>query len=83
METGQDCVWNEIMKFGVLWPMTADRLPLRIMDYDATGNDGIGSVDLRLKKVVKTCSSHDGVLVWKQIYGAPISKGLVDLNFAG
>lgn len=45
----QNCTFNEIFKFGALWPMTADRMPLRVWDWDLMGDDAIGAVDLRLK----------------------------------
>lgn len=45
----QDCVFNELFKFGVLWPMTADRMPLKFFDEDLMGSDAIGAVDMKLK----------------------------------
>jgi len=53
------------------------------MDYDTLGDDRIGAVDLRIKRLVKDYSTSSGGLEWRQIYGAPISKSIIDLNVVG
>ena len=47
------CVFNEMFKFGILWPMTNSSMIIKAVDYDMLGDDTIGSIDLCLKDVVK------------------------------
>ena len=52
--------------------MAHDRLVLHIMDEDTlSGDDAVGSINLRLKEIVKHNSNPGGRLRWAQIYGAP------------
>ena len=45
--------------------MTADRMPLRVFDQDLMGDDAIGAIDLRVKRIVKECLSEEGVFEWR------------------
>lgn len=52
--------------------MAHDRLVLNIMDQDTlSGDDAVGSINLRLKEIVKHHSNPGGRQRWAQIYGAP------------
>ena len=70
----ETCTFNEMFKFGILWPMTNSMMVIKAVDQDMIGDDTIGSIELDLKQVVKRYSTPEGKLVWKQLYGAPLGK---------
>jgi|TARA_B110001450_G_C17264871_1_gene337032 hypothetical protein len=45
--------------------MTADRLPMRVFDWDLLGDDAIGAIDFKVKRIVKDASSEEGIFEWR------------------
>lgn len=67
--------FNQVFKIPIAWPVSSDKLRIKIKDKDDGRNDDVlGSIILSYKDIVKNCSGP-GKLLWKNIYGSPL--GLV------
>ena len=56
----------------VQWPLSNDRLILKIMDKDNLSSESIGSIYMSLKDIVNSYSNRGGALMWNNVYGGPI-----------
>lgn len=64
--------FNQVFKIPIAWPISNDKLKIKIKDKDDARNDDVlGSIILSYKDIVKNCSGA-GKLEWKNIYGSPL-----------
>ena len=68
----EKCVFECSFKMAVQWPLSNDRLILKIMDKDNLSSESIGSIYMSLKDIVNSYSNRGGALMWKNVYGGPI-----------
>ena len=62
----------------IQWPLSSDRLVLKVFDEDKVTDEIVGSMFFSLKDLVKKGEQPGGYFYWQNLYGAP--KGYMGGN---
>lgn len=73
-QKSEKCDFMQVFKFSVEWPLTKDKLTLKILDEDNVQDESVGSIHFSVKDLIKNYSKPGGAFLWKNIYGAPLSS---------
>jgi len=68
---GNVCIIDQEMWIPIQWPVSVDRLILKLMDEDILNDDIAGSMYFSLKKLMEKGSVDGGCYYWQNLYGAP------------